>query len=75
MNVEHRKIFITGLQEWFNQLTIRKNDLEEEWRTAATKTERRFYLRKRIDRVLEMTTNIKEEIKQQKNASKHYIGI
>ncbi len=75
MNIEHKKIFITGLMEWHNQLIIRKNELEEEKADTRTSTDRHLYLGTRIDKINEMIINIKNEIKQQKHDCKHYIGI
>ncbi len=75
VNVENRKVFIIGLQEWHNKLVIRKNDVEEEHKDARTGTDRKFYLMKRIDKINDMILNIKAEIKTQRNDSKHYIGV
>jgi len=75
MNIENKKVFITGLMEWHNQLVIRYNDLCEEKADTRTSTDRNLYLGKRIDKINEMIANIKKEVKQQKHDSKHYIGV
>lgn len=75
MNVENKKVFITGLNEWQNKLAVRENDLKFESESDKIDMARRLYLKERIDKINELRLNIRIEIKKQEQESKHYVGV
>lgn len=75
MNIEHKTIFIKGLDEWKNQLIIRKGDIITDISSDINDNARRIYLKEKVEKINEMIFNIKQEKEKQEKESKHYTGV
>lgn len=75
MNVDNRKVFISGLLDWQNKLMIRKNEILDDCNSGKNDNARKLYLKERVEKIEEMIFNIKQERKMQEQESRHYIGV
>lgn len=75
MNIGNKKVFISGLLEWHNELIIRKNEIIDDSNSNLIDNARKLYLKERVEKLNEIIFNIKQEMKKQEQESKHYTGV